>query len=233
MDLRERIHDLRNEAKRNLIAANDYFNDLNQAWELVRAVIRSGRRFSYPNPTTGTVTTQDNLAARLRQYREQLALESTFQQFLSIFENYFFDILRLWLMAYPRSLGNKQIDLHTILDAPDHEAIVLAIVNKELNAVAYEKPSQWFAYLQEKVKIVGPSVAQLDLLTEAKATRDILAHGGGIANKIYVAKAGRLARATVGEFLVIPEPYHRQVWETLLDIVERIADGMIGALRTP
>jgi hypothetical protein len=233
MDLRERIRDLRLDTRRKLIAANDHFHDLQRAWDLVRSVIRSGRHFSYSNPTTGTVTTQVELAARLREYQERLALESTFQQFISLFENFFFDLLRFWLTAYPRGLGNKQIDLHTILDSPDHEAIILAVVNKELNAVMNEKPAQWFAYLQEKIKMVGPTPDQIDRLTEAKATRDILIHNGGVANKVYVAKAGKLARAGAGEILVVSEPYHRQVWEVLLDIVDRLTEGALRAASSP
>lgn len=53
---------------------------------------------------------------------EQLA-EATFQQFIAIFENYFFDLLRLWLMAYPQSLVGKKVDFKAILDAPDKDAI--------------------------------------------------------------------------------------------------------------
>lgn len=227
MSLPDRIRVLQLESRRKLIAAHDYFFDLRQAWELVRTVTAIGRPSSYRNPATGTVTTHVELIDRLPEYQERFALESTFQQFISIFETFFFDLLRLWLTAYPRSLGNKQIDLHTVLDSPDRESIILAIVNRELNAVAYEKPAQWFVYLQEKVKVTGPTPEQIDRLTEAKATRDILVHSGGIANKVYVAKAGKLACAEVDELLIVPEPYHRGIWELILDIVDRIATDML------
>ena len=49
---------------------------------------------------------------------EQLA-EATFQQFISTFENFFFDLLRLWLMAYPRNLIGKKVDFKDVLDEPD------------------------------------------------------------------------------------------------------------------
>lgn len=41
--------------------------------------------------------------------------EATFQQFVAIFENFFFDLLRLWLLAYPRSLADKELRFKDVL----------------------------------------------------------------------------------------------------------------------
>ena len=55
---------------------------------------------------------------------EQLA-QATFQQFISIFENFFFDFLRLWLQAYPQNLFGKKLDFKAAWEAPDKDAITL------------------------------------------------------------------------------------------------------------
>jgi len=45
-----------------------------------------------------------------------------------------------------------------------------------LNEVLYERPAEWFAYLQEKVKLGCPSAVEIERIAEAKATRDALIH---------------------------------------------------------
>ncbi len=128
-------------------------------------------------------------------------------------------------MAYPRSLGRKQVELDAILDAPDRDAIVLVVVNKELNELLYDRPARWFAYLEEKAKLSCPAPDEVERFAEAKATRDVLIHNRGIVNRIYTAKAGRLARFPEGQRIDIPEPYHRQTWELLRKLVADVSDA--------
>ena len=76
------------------------------------------------NPVTGTLRTQAELATKARGYMTDQIAEATFQQFLSIFEGFFFDLLRLWLVAYPRSLSARKVDFKDVLDRPDKDSIV-------------------------------------------------------------------------------------------------------------
>jgi hypothetical protein len=158
---------------------------------------------------------------------EQLA-EATFQQFIAIFENYFFDLLRSWLIAYPRNLIGKQVDFKAVLDAPDKEAITLLVVNKELNEILYDRPARWFAYLEDKAKLGCPTANEIDRIAEAKASRDVLVHGRGVASKAYQSKAGLLARYKDGERIDIPEHYHRETWELIRKVVTEISNAAIA-----
>src|SRR4029079_4923257 len=176
----------------DLTAAHDYYTDTKIAWDTVRQVIAAGQTFSVRNMTTGTVTTQADLAAKARGYVAGQLAEATFQQFISIFENYFFGLLRLWLMAYPRNLSGRKVDCEDILGAPDKDAITAQVVSRELNDILYKRPTGWF---------------------EAKASRDVLVHNGGVASKTHGSKAGKLARYKDGQRIDIPEHYHRETWE--------------------
>ena len=161
------------------------------------------------NMTTGTVTTQTELAAKVRGYVTEQLTEATFQQFVSIFENFYFDILRLWLTAYPHSLGKKMVDFKTILELPDKDAITGLVVRKKPNQVLYDRPTEWFAYLEDKAKLGCPTADEIEHIAVAKASRDVLVHNRGIANKNYESKAGKLARFQVSDRISIPEHYHR------------------------
>ena len=130
----------------DLNAAHDYYTDTKIAWQIVHKAIQSGEAFSIRNTATGTVTTQADLAGKARGYVDEQLAEATFQQFISIFENYFFDLLRLWLIAYPQNLIGKKVDFKAVLDSPDKDAITFLVVNKELNEILYDRPTGWFAY---------------------------------------------------------------------------------------
>jgi hypothetical protein len=132
---------LRDRVLTDLNAAHDYYSDTKIAWSIVGRAIAEGRTFSIRNMTTGTVTTHAELAGKSRGYVAGQLTEATFQQFITIFESFFFDLLRLWLITYPKSLGAKTVEFRRILDAPDKAAITLQVVNHELNEVMYERPA--------------------------------------------------------------------------------------------
>ncbi len=228
MALANDIQSLRDHVLADLDAAHDYYNDTKIAWNTVREVIAAGRTFSIQNMTTGTVTTQMELAGKARGYVAEQLTEATFQQFIAIFENFFFDLLRLWLMAYPQSLGGKKLDFQAVLDSPDKDAITLLVVNKEVNEVVYDRPAGWFKYLDDKAKLGCPTSDEINRIAEAKASRDVLVHNRGVASKTYESKAGKLARYKDGQRIDIPEHFHRETWELLRKVVSDISNAAMA-----
>src|SRR5438552_2863894 len=134
------IQILRDRVLADLNAAHDYYSDTKNAWDIVRQYVASGQTFSIHNQTTGTTTTQTDLTGKSRGYVAEQLTEATFQQFISIFENYFFDLLRLWLTAYPKNLSGKKVEFEEVLDAPDKDAITSQVVSRELNEILYKRP---------------------------------------------------------------------------------------------
>ena len=228
MALPDDISALRDRVLADLAAAHDYYTDTRIVWDMAQRIIAQGQRFTIRNKTTGTITTQVELAAKARGYVAGQLAESTFQQFISIFENFYIDLLRLWLTTYPGSLGKKTVELRAILELPDKDAITDFVVRKELNDVLYGRPTGWFTYLEEKAKLGCPATDEVDRIAEAKASRDVLVHNAGVANKIYELKAGVLARFHEGDRIDIPEHYHREIWELIRKIVTDVSDAAIA-----
>jgi hypothetical protein len=222
------IQALRDRVLADLAAAHDYYADTKIGWDIVRRFIAADNTFAIQNKTTGTVTTQADLAGKSRGYVAEQLTEATFQQFISIFENFFFDILRLWLVAYPQSLGGKKLDFQAVLDSPDKDAITLLVVTKEVNDILYDRPAGWFKYLDDKARLGCPTPDEIDKIAEAKASRDVLAHNRGVASKTYESKAGKFARYKDGQRIDIPEDYHRQTWELLRKVVTDISNAAIA-----
>ena len=228
MTLPDEIRSLRDRALNELNTAHDYYVNTQAAWIIVQKYIGQGNTFTIKNRITSTITGQDNLATMARGYVTEQLAEATFQQFVAIFENFFFDLLRLWLVAHPRNLIGKKVDFKAILEAPDIDSITRMVVDKELNEVLYERPAGWFAYLEDKVKLGCPSVDEIERIAEAKASRDALVHNRGVAGKTYESKAGKLARYAEGQTIDIPEAYHRGVWELIRKVVSEVSDAAIA-----
>lgn len=228
MSLAEDIQALRDRALADLAIAHDYFTESKAAWRIVHKLVKAGRKFTVRNTSTGTVTTHADLIAKARGYVTEQLAETTFQQFISIFEAFLFDLLRLWLAAFPKSLGRKQVAFEEILDAPDKDAITLVVVGKELNEVLYRRPADWFEYLEAKAHLGCPTADEIDRIAEAKATRDALVHNRGVAGKSYALKAGVLARYAQGATIEVPESYHRLTWDLLRKVVADLSNAAIG-----
>lgn len=227
MALRRQIEDLRDHALESLRDAHDYFNDSQRAWyTLSEAVEQGGLTFSWQSFSTGVAADHLAILARAKRYTGYDLLSSTLQQFVSIFESFLFDALRQWLLAFPISLAKRQISAKEVLSLPDKPAILDALVEKELRDVLYDRPANWFQYLNDHVDVGAPSTAEADAFAELKATRDLLVHSRGIVNTYYVSKAGSAARGTPGDHLEITEPYHLASWQLLCKLVSDIGTGM-------
>ncbi len=124
-------------------------------------------------------------------------------------------------------MGKKTVDFRSILQLPDKDAITDLIVSRELVEVTYQRPSEWFAYLEKKAKLGCPSPGEVERIAEAKASRDLLAHNRGVANATHLFKAGRLARCGDRERIEISDQYHRETWDLLRKVVAEMADAAI------
>ncbi len=221
--LLDRIHaDLR--------ASHDYYHHARLSWGLLRARARAGGKFAVRNPTTGTIANAAQLANLSRSYESVHLAESVFQHFVALFEDFIFELLRLWLSAYPGGIpnkGSKPVELAKVIHLPDRAAILGYVIDRELNSLKYERPTAWFRYLNDRVKLGCPTDDQIAHLVEIKATRDILAHNRGIVNQTYLDKAGSRSRYTLGQRLEVPEPYLNDSWLLIRGLVQDLAMAAI------
>jgi hypothetical protein len=228
MALAEDIHELANRTLAALDASHDYYTYTKRVWRLLQQIVKEGRKFSFRNLTTGTRVDEQVLLGRAQLYVTDYLTSSTFQHFVSLFEDFFFGLLRHWLAAFPVSLSKKQVEMGAVLKAPDKAAVVFAVVDKELNELKYERLADWFAHLERLANLGCPTADEIEKLAEIKASRDIWVHNNGMANATYVAKAGSRARCQDGEKLEIPEQYHRESWETIKKVVRDLSSAAMA-----
>lgn len=208
-----------------LDAAHDYYTFSRRVWGFVEKKVSQGERFTFVNPSTGRRISQDELATLGEEYVETYLRSAAFQTFVSLFEDFVFDPLRLWLSAYPGSLSRKQVELGAVLRAGDVAAVARVVIDKEINELKYERVSNWFEYLNRLVSVGSPSADEVERLAEMKASRDILVHNQGVANPIYEQKAGRLARHRSGERLELPEAYLRESSRLIKKVIGDVSEA--------
>jgi hypothetical protein len=220
------IPELSSRIQAALRAGLDYYGHTIYTWQLVKDLADGGQEFSIANTDTGTVVDAMELARLSSDYVDTYLAEAVFQHFVSLFEDFVFDLLRLWLSAHPAGIPNKDkkpVDLATIIDAVDKDAILGFVIDRELNALRYERPTAWFRYLNDRVKLGYPTDEQIERLAEIKASRDILIHNRGIVNETYLQKGAGRARYKLGQRLEISEPYLRETWILIGDVVRDLS----------
>jgi len=212
----------------DLDSVHDYFTNTKVAWRIIQRSVQRGAKFRIHNSPTGHVTTEEEVAGKAQFYVTDYLVVATFQHFVSLFEDFVFGLMRHWLLAYPQSLSSKQIKFATILEAQDLETLRLFAIDNELNEIAYRSVRDWFDYLDRLVKLGCPSGAEIERLTEIKATRDVHTHNRGIVSSRYLLKAGTLCRGASGERLAIPEHYHRESWQLIRKVVVDVSAAAIA-----
>src|SRR5712692_10280308 len=100
-----------------LDASHDYYTYTKRVWRLLQQIVKEGRKFTFRNLTTGTRVDEKVLLGRAQLYVTDYLISSTFQHFVSLFEDFFFELLRHWLAAYPASLSTKKVEIGAVLKA--------------------------------------------------------------------------------------------------------------------
>ena len=150
----------------------------------------------------------------------KLPLDAIYQ-LVTIMETLLNDILRLILIEYPNKIpSKKKVDVDCILSSDSIDQIKLTIVDSILNDIAYKSPKD---YASEFDKYTGVNLLENPVFhkyIELKATRDIHIHNRGIANEVYLNKAGVVARVKNGQYLPVDIPYFLNSYEQCLQLTE-------------
>ena len=232
MGLAADIDNLRDTIIKDLTEVHDYYTNTKQAWRVVQRLITRGTHIRFENRATGTITDETRLPAISHHYVTRYLVSATFQEFVSLFEDFLFGLMRSWLLAFPQRLSDKQVSGSVVFAAADLDSVKVALVEAKLNEIRYQKVRDWFAELEKMVKVGCPTVDQIDRLAEIKASRDVLVHNRGVANRIYEEKAGKQKRFVAGQKLEIPEAYHRESWQLIWTVVQDLSAAAVSKAPT-
>jgi len=175
----------------------------------------------------------------LKNIYDRFITRSLYETFLvmgvSQFESFLADVLREVFFEYPKKLGVslsgiapcRQVALEVLLDATDLNEAIEDAIEQHLSSVFFAGPREYLVYVE---KVVGANfpVEERDIYVELKATRDLLVHGLGAINALYLSTAGRKARGGLGDEVVVDAKYFSDALATmkrLAGVVKRDAEN--------
>jgi hypothetical protein len=221
------IRAVRDDARAKLVRLSNYYSQSRTLWQMIEDDVKGGRAFTSNNDITGVVADQSAIVPNITKYIDDYLKPAVFQQLVTTFEAFYFDLLALWLTAHPGNLYRKTVDLETVLSAPDKGEVLRLVIERELNEVKYKRVAEWFEYQKRLVNAPVLSTDETDALAELKAGRDILVHASGVVNAVYVAKSGSRARYAIGDYLELPDPYLRGCFDLLEKVTADTADAIL------
>jgi hypothetical protein len=153
---------------------------------------------------------------------KRMPIDSIFQ-LITTTENLLNDLLRSIFKEYPAKIpSKKKIDAELVLSFSSLDEAKFYIIDAVINDIAYKSPKE---YAQDFFAYSGVNLLESPIFhryIELKATRDIHIHNAGIANEVYLGKAGILARVKNNEKLPVDIQYFLQSYETCLQLVEEL-----------
>lgn len=227
MALADDVRRIGADAVASLAHVLDYYYQSRHIWKQIGDDINYGRRFTVRNPAKGTTADQAAILPRIPAYIDDYLTPAVFEQLVTIFEAFFFDLLARWLTAHPGSLYRKTVEVEAVLTT-DRDTFLQGVIGRELNDVKYRRVTEWVEYLRKLVKVAVVTDDEAAQLAEIKASRDILVHSQSVVNAVYLAKAGPRARYAIGDILELPEPYFR----ASSDLIEKLTADVSAAVAT-
>lgn len=131
------------------------------------------------------------------------------------------DVVRQVVARYPQKLGGKRsLSIQAVLESTSLEEVHLRATDALLNELAYKSPADFAEAIQPFLSINLLECPAFHKYLEVKATRDIFVHNGGIANDVYIRKAGSHARAKPGTKLPADITYFLESYENCLQVTD-------------
>jgi len=148
-------------------------------------------------------------------------------QLVTIVETMLGDVLRAVLARYPQKLGGKRtLSIQAVLESTSLEEVHMRATDTLLNELSYKSPSEFAEVFDQLLSINLLKCPAFHRYMEVKATRDIFIHNRGVANDVYVRKAGTHARVKSGMGLPADVQYFLESYENCLQIADWLEDEL-------
>jgi len=142
-------------------------------------------------------------------------------QLVTIVETMLGDIVRAVVMRYPQKLsGKRSLSIQAVLESTSLEEVHLRATDALINELAYKSPTEFADAMQGLLSVNLLECPAFHKYMEVKATRDIFIHNRGMANEVYVRKAGSHARVKAGMGLPADIQYFLESYEYCIQIAE-------------
>jgi hypothetical protein len=127
-----------------------------------------------------------------------------------ILETFLTDVSVEFLVCFPGEMTRKEFALEMLARKGSISGVLRESAEREINDLSYKTFPEMLARLQDifhfKERLKESLLVELN---EVKCTRDVYVHGKGIANHLYLRKAGESARVDLDRKLSLGDVYLR------------------------
>jgi len=147
---------------------------------------------------------------------------------VSITEDYVINMLRMILRAHPDRLtiglgggtSEKTVPIAFLL-TKGWSVVLEELIEERIYQSLHASPAQYIKFLKRLLHVeVGDAL--MASFAEVKATRDVIVHAKGLANAVYVRKAGSRSRAPAGSRLPMDRNYFDGCTMTMKELISNI-----------
>jgi hypothetical protein len=150
-------------------------------------------------------------------------------QLVTIVETMIGEIVSAIVMRYPEKLGGKRtLSIQTILESASLEEIHVRATDTLLNELSYKSPADFAEFMKQLLSVNLLECPAFHRYMEIKATRDIFIHNRGVANEVYVRKAGTHLRVSSGMTLPMDIGYFLESYEQCLQVADWLERELHG-----
>lgn len=176
------------------------------------------KKHHYDVPKKGATTlsrrTNQDVGAVLNAYYIRGIFESAIVSVVSRMESLLQDILFIVIRQYPNKIGilgeKAEVPLSLILKSSGIDQILETHIRHRCEELMFLTPKDYVEKFKKVISIdLEPNLVE-DII-EIKASRDLIVHGTGQINEIYVKKAAAKARGNIGDELIIDSEYFDHV----------------------
>lgn len=197
-------------------------------------ILEKIKEFKVPSKIRGKQVRRksDDLVETIHHARSSEIYMALIVFVISLIEPILLEIAELTLLYDNRRLKIKpkgaesKLDYDTIVDCGNYNEVLTTIISKYTSAVSYSTPKEQLEYLQKILSIKIDEDVWNDWV-EIKATRDLIVHGSGIINDVYLNKAGDSARGEKGQQIVVDDKYFEKVIVVGKSLVGQIVSRIV------
>jgi hypothetical protein len=133
---------------------------------------------------------------------------------VSQFESFLGDVIIEFLKHYPLRITETvqgmpacpNISPKDLVAATDKDELMQRMFSDHVGNIFRQRPSLYMTYLVKLLSVKNdPSFSDY---YEVCATRDLVVHNNGVANALYVEKAGTKSRGTIGKKIPVDQAYY-------------------------
>lgn len=187
-----------------------------RAETLKSSTSKAKKYYKAPKKTGWTVSKRrDYDVGQLFQAQSERGIfETSIVSMVSRTEAFIQDCVSVVACAHPKKLSiladKSGVPIDLVLENEDRDDLIRRFVALKCEGLMFAKPRD---YLEKASKVLSIELEPktVSAYIEIKASRDIIVHGGGVANKVYVEKSGSAARVELGEELEINLDYFKAV----------------------